>query len=292
MSSQGVEELKGTAAGSGDVNTSGSGATGSQKKTEKRTPKKLGQKKQPQQEPTPEATPDPDGEADEEADGDAGVGAEAEQYPEPEPERAVSKRRQSRGRGRRGVLDSDTESIARSDVSAAGGGRRNRQRRQKTQQKQSGGPLDGIAEGLPGGELVSGATDLVQNTAGNAVGQVGNTVGGLTKGLTGGGEEEDSKSEQLRLRLELNLDIEVQLKAKIHGDLTLGLLYVSYICYGIAYTNNRTGTRLSADCASRFVFNVNIISDGACGVTGISQCTYSPRNADMPTKTSKSSHLT
>jgi hypothetical protein len=26
------------------------------------------------------------------------------------------------------------------------------------------------------------------------------------------------------LRLELNLDIEVQLKAKIHGDLTLGLL--------------------------------------------------------------------
>jgi hypothetical protein len=26
------------------------------------------------------------------------------------------------------------------------------------------------------------------------------------------------------LRLELNLDIEIQLKAKIHGDLTLGLL--------------------------------------------------------------------
>jgi hypothetical protein len=26
------------------------------------------------------------------------------------------------------------------------------------------------------------------------------------------------------LRLDLNLDIEVQLKAKIHGDLTLGLL--------------------------------------------------------------------
>jgi hypothetical protein len=28
----------------------------------------------------------------------------------------------------------------------------------------------------------------------------------------------------LRLRLDINLDIEVQLKAKIHGDLTLGLL--------------------------------------------------------------------
>ena len=73
---------------------------------------------------------------------------------------------------------------------------------------------------------MNGATDMVQNTAGNAVGQVGNTVGGLTKGLSGGGggEEEESKGEQLRLRLELNLDIEVQLKAKIHGDLTLGLL--------------------------------------------------------------------
>jgi hypothetical protein len=31
----------------------------------------------------------------------------------------------------------------------------------------------------------------------------------------------------LRLRLDLNLDIEIQLKAKIHGDLTLGLLYVA-----------------------------------------------------------------
>ena len=43
-----------------------------------------------------------------------------------------------------------------------------------------------------------------------------------------GGEEEDGgKGEQLRLRLEINLDVEIQLKAKIHGDLTIGLLYVS-----------------------------------------------------------------
>jgi hypothetical protein len=40
-------------------------------------------------------------------------------------------------------------------------------------------------------------------------------------------DKEDGRDEQLRLRLDLNLDIEVQLKAKIHGDLTLGLLYVS-----------------------------------------------------------------
>lgn len=37
-------------------------------------------------------------------------------------------------------------------------------------------------------------------------------------------EEDGGKGEQLRLRLEINLDIEIQLKAKIHGDLTIGLL--------------------------------------------------------------------
>jgi hypothetical protein len=68
---------------------------------------------------------------------------------------------------------------------------------------------------------------MVQNTAGNAVNQVGDTAGKALGGLTGGGggeEEEKGGGEQLRLRLELNLDIEIQLKAKIHGDLTLGLL--------------------------------------------------------------------
>ena len=68
---------------------------------------------------------------------------------------------------------------------------------------------------------------MVQNTAGNAVNSVGNTAGQALGGPTSGGKQEDDgkdKSEQLRLRLELNLDIEIQLKAKIHGDLTLGLL--------------------------------------------------------------------
>jgi hypothetical protein len=73
----------------------------------------------------------------------------------------------------------------------------------------------------------------VQNTAGDAVNQVGDTAGKALGGLTGGGgqqqqqqgkQEEEGGGEQLRLRLELNLDIEIQLKAKIHGDLTLGLL--------------------------------------------------------------------
>ncbi|KAI7563706.1 hypothetical protein KC343_g21624, partial [Hortaea werneckii] len=99
---------------------------------------------------------------------------------------------------------------------------------------QGGGPLDDITEQLPGGELVNGAGEMVQNTAGQAVNQVGDTAGKALGGLTGGGKgqgqgqgqggEEEEKGEQLRLRLELNLDIEIQLKAKIHGDLTLGLL--------------------------------------------------------------------
>ncbi|KAE8163464.1 hypothetical protein BDV40DRAFT_262859 [Aspergillus tamarii] len=98
-----------------------------------------------------------------------------------------------------------------------------RQRRSRRQQ-QDGGPLGGL-----GG--IDQAGDLVQNTAGNAVNGVTNTAGKAVGGILGGnkGEGQDDsggKDEQLRLRLDLNLDIEVQLKAKIHGDLTLGLLSV------------------------------------------------------------------
>jgi hypothetical protein len=71
----------------------------------------------------------------------------------------------------------------------------------------------------------------VNNTAGKALGKPQEALGGLLKNKGGGKEDEEGgedpgENEQLRLRLDINLDIEVQLKAKIHGDLTLGLLYV------------------------------------------------------------------
>ncbi|KID64273.1 hypothetical protein MAN_06447, partial [Metarhizium hybridum] len=34
------------------------------------------------------------------------------------------------------------------------------------------------------------------------------------------------KSNPLKLRLDLNLDVDIQLRAKIHGDVTLALLWV------------------------------------------------------------------
>ena len=212
QSSLGAE---GQASGSASIGGSGSlnSQSSSKKTTEKKTPKKLGHKK-PQQQPTPEPTPEVESEAE-----------SSDLEPEPRLQKAVSRRRQSRGRGRKGGPDySDAESVTRSDVSATGG-RRNRQRQRAA--KRGGGPLDGITENVPGGELVNGAGNMVQNTAGNAVNSVGNTAGQALGGLTSGGKQEDDgkdKSEQLRLRLELNLDIEIQLKAKIHGDLTLGLL--------------------------------------------------------------------
>ena len=96
-------------------------------------------------------------------------------------------------------------------------------RQRRSRQQQNGGPLPGL-----GGANQAG--DLVQNTAGNAVngatGSAGKAVGGVLGGNSGKEEKEEGKDEQLRLRLDLNLDIEVQLKAKIHGDLTLGLLSV------------------------------------------------------------------
>ncbi|KXT14509.1 hypothetical protein AC579_9558 [Pseudocercospora musae] len=226
MSTQQEEQsasLQGEGNASAGLNASGSASA--QSKQTKRTPKKLGQK-------------NADADADAETNQQASAGADGDDDAEPEEQpqsRQPSRRRQSRGRGRRGgQQDSDTESIARSDASAAGG-RRQRQRNKKQQaqtqqsQKSGGGPLDDISEQLPGGELVNQAGDIVQGTAGNAVNQVGNTAGKALGGLTGGGkegggEDDGGSGEQLRLRLELNLDIEIQLKAKIHGDLTLGLL--------------------------------------------------------------------
>ncbi|KEQ97798.1 hypothetical protein AUEXF2481DRAFT_547143 [Aureobasidium subglaciale EXF-2481] len=216
------------------------GAEGGASAPERKKPQKLGQKKPQQQQPTPDQS-EGDGGAEAEAsadvEADASANADGEEEAEPEPQQqksrqaSQSRRRQSRGRGRRGQ-DSDTESVARSDASA-NGGRRQRQRQKKQGGGGGGGPLDDITENVPGGDAIGGAGEMVQNTAGQAVNQVGNTAGKALGGLTGGqkqggGEEEDDggKGEQLRLRLELNLDIEIQLKAKIHGDLTLGLLYV------------------------------------------------------------------
>lgn len=157
--------------------------------------------------------------------------------------RAQSKRRQSRGRGRSQARESDTESIVRSDLSDAQGGRRNRNRKRKPTKeaappqtsRSGGGPLDSLDEV---GETTSGALDKVQDTAGGATDEAGQVVGGAKDqvgktvgGLTGGGKkgekkegEDGGKGEQLRLRIELNLDLEIQLKAKIRGDVTIGLL--------------------------------------------------------------------
>jgi hypothetical protein len=233
---------------------------------ERKKPQKLGSKKA-QQQPTPDQS-EGDGGAEAEAGGnaeaeaDASANADGEEEAEPEPEQqksrqaSQSRRRQSRGRGRKGQ-ESDSESVARSDASA-NGGRRQRQR----QKKQGGGgggggPLDDITENVPGGDAVGGAGEMVQNTAGQAVDQVGNTAGNALGGLTGGGgqgqkqgggeeEEDGGKGEQLRLRLELNLDIEIQLKAKIHGDLTLGLLYVYPRLFSFHKTNISPATKIIA----------------------------------------------
>jgi len=115
--------------------------------------------------------------------------------------------------------DSDTEDVDRNDMEP----RRRRNRPQRTQQAR--GPVGGVQEL---GDTVHGVGDLVQNTATNAVSGVTNTAGRAVGGVVGGEQRQvvgkKEKDEQLRLRLDLNLDVEVQLKAKIHGDLTLGLL--------------------------------------------------------------------
>ncbi|KAG9780795.1 hypothetical protein KCU88_g3618, partial [Aureobasidium melanogenum] len=237
-------DAAGSASGAASV-----GASGSQKKSEeqRRKPKKLGQKGGQSNGNTPQKE-----DADGEADGGSGGGDDNQQEapstptPQAQPQKmeqqSRSKSRQaSRGRGRPSSQPpSDTDSAYRSDVSQKGG-RRNRNRNRGKGQAQAqaqqqgggggGGPLDAVDEV---GETVNGVVDGAQGAVDNTVGNVGKAVGKPHEALggllhtKGGNEDEDKKddeeNEQLRLRLDLNLDIEVQLKAKIHGDLTLGLL--------------------------------------------------------------------
>jgi hypothetical protein len=258
---------------------------------EKKKPQKLGSKKpKDQQQPTPdqsegdggaeagaEAGAEVEGGAQAEAGAEAEVNGGDEAEPEPQQQKSrqasQSRRRQSRGRGRRGG-ESDSESVARSDASASGG-RRQRQR----QKKQGGGgggggggPLDDITENVPGGDVVNGAGDMVKDTAGQAVGQATGALGGLTGGggqkqKGGEEEEEEGKGEQLRLRLELNLDIEIQLKAKIHGDLTLGLLYVFLTTSALDKADRFLETRLIV--ATRYAPNRRTINVETTLVMGI-----------------------
>lgn len=154
-------------------------------------------------------------------------------------------------------------------------GRKNRQpTKQKPQQqnqgqndqKGGGGGGGGLADNITqngtvddvagqGQELVGGATD-------NAVGKVGDAVnngpvGGLTGGLTGDKGKEEDKDEggedQLRLRIDLNLDIELQLKAKIHGDITLGLLYVCNPSTIQTQRIDRADLFVGVDCRADFL---------------------------------------
>jgi hypothetical protein len=227
-------DAAGSASGAGSI-----GANASSKKSEeKRKPKKLSQKGQ--------ANGD---KGDVEAEVDAGTDEPQTPTPQPKMEQQAqsrSKSRQSRGRGS-SAPPSDVDSAYRSDVSQKGG-RRNRNRNRGKAQAQSqaqtqqqgkggggllgggGGPLDSVDEvGDTVNGVADGAGDLVNNTVGNAVSKPHEALGGLLKkgGNEGEKEGEDpGENEQLRLRLDLNLDIEVQLKAKIHGDLTLGLLSV------------------------------------------------------------------
>ncbi len=230
-------DAAGSASGAGSIGASAN----SKKSEEKRKPKKLGQKS------SANGTPQKD-EADTET--NAGGDDEPPSTPAPQPkmeQQSRSKSRQaSRGRGRGSSQPpSDTDSAYRSDVSQKGAKRnrnRNRGKAQAQSQAQSqdkdggllgggGGPLDAVDEvGETVNGVADGAGDLVNNTAGKALSKPHEALGGLLSNKKGGQEGEEEKdegeNEQLRLRLDLNLDIEVQLKAKIHGDLTLGLLYV------------------------------------------------------------------
>ncbi|EMT64751.1 hypothetical protein FOC4_g10007434 [Fusarium odoratissimum] len=117
---------------------------------------------------------------------------------------------------------SSEEAPRRERRSKKKGSKRRQQAPPQQQQQQGGsGPLDQLPLAGDLGNTVGGVTDGVTNTLGGVTGGLGGLTGGQQQG--GGG---DAGKDTLRLRLDLNLDIEIQLKARIHGDLELSLLYV------------------------------------------------------------------
>lgn len=119
---------------------------------------------------------------------------------------------------------SSEEAPRRERRSKKKGSKRRQQAPPQQQQQQQGGgsgPLDQLPLAGDLGNTVGGVTDGVTNTLGGVTGGLGGLTGGQQQG--GGG---DAGKDTLRLRLDLNLDIEIQLKARIHGDLELSLLYV------------------------------------------------------------------
>ncbi|KAM5379738.1 hypothetical protein ACJA88_005166 [Fusarium oxysporum] len=115
---------------------------------------------------------------------------------------------------------SSEEAPRRERRSKKKGSKRRQQAPPQQQQQQGGsGPLDQLPLAGDLGNTVGGVTDGVTNTLGGVTGGLGGLTGGQQQG--GGG---DAGKDTLRLRLDLNLDIEIQLKARIHGDLELSLL--------------------------------------------------------------------
>jgi hypothetical protein len=88
--------------------------------------------------------------------------------------------------------------------------------------------VDGSRDTRDNQELVQDVSTKAVGVVGDIVGAVGGTAGNLvgsTLAMSSAARDASQMDEQLRLRLDYNLDLEIQLKAKIHGDLTLQLLY-------------------------------------------------------------------
>ncbi|KAL6231074.1 hypothetical protein BDW75DRAFT_244233 [Aspergillus navahoensis] len=99
-------------------------------------------------------------------------------------------------------------------------------------------------------DLENSSGEMVRDIQTREVGKVNGATEGVIGSITRherGLQEGRTGNNDLTLRLDLNLDVEVQLKAKIRGDLTLQLMYVSslsILCDGRLRLLPMTGTEL------------------------------------------------
>lgn len=138
--------------------------------------------------------------------------SEAHQLPQPQRQASQSRHR-GRSRARRSPSVASTISDAGPEEIFPDADKRRKRKNKKRQQQK---PLPVVNE-------VETTGKEVVETAGGAVQGVTDTTKAVTQAASPSGGGSDKP---LKLRLDLNLDADIRLTAKIHGDITLSLLWV------------------------------------------------------------------
>jgi hypothetical protein len=139
---------------------------------------------------------------------------EPAQEPELEPEQDVPAKLPRRRRNANSQPENGTEEAEPQE-------RRRRHRRRKEETFANGGAYDKETQAGQMTQMSDGTQNITPGSQAGLFGQQGQIM--QQHADRSGGKQ------PLRLRLDLNLEVDIELRARIHGDLTLALLYVTLL---------------------------------------------------------------